>query len=159
MEFTRYSQFSFECTHPWLMEWSNPEKLIFNFFLKQDREMEDDKEDQCCELKVSEGSHPTLLFLLWTGWKRERERGRPWATDWTDFLHGVMTGTGSAAPGSGNKSGHKATASRGARVRRLMTYQKSKEPLEIYGWAEICVSSLSITCRVLVTGVQVIWGF
>lgn len=66
--------------------------------------------------------------------KREGERGkeRPWATDWTDFLHGVMPGTGSAAPGSGNKSGHKATASRGVRVSRLMTYQKSKEPLEIY---------------------------
>lgn len=62
----------------------------------------------------------------------ERRTERPWATDWTDFLRGVMPGTGSAAPGSGNKSGHKATASGGARVSRLMTYQKSKEPMEIY---------------------------
>jgi len=80
--------------------------------------------------------HIQLYALNWMK-KREGERGkeRAWATDWTDFLCGVMPGTGSAAPGSGNKSGHKATASGGARVSRLMTYQKSKELLEIYSMA------------------------
>lgn len=54
---------------------------------------------------------------------RKENRERPWATDWTDFLRGVMPGTGLAASGSGNKSGHKDTASGGERVSRLMTYQ------------------------------------
>ncbi len=98
--------------------------------------MEDDRRNW-----RSEGSHPALLFLLWTGWKKgegERRTERPWATDWTDFLHGVMPGTGSAASGSGNKSGHKATASGGERVSRLMTYQIQRADGDIQLGRNLC---------------------
>lgn len=80
------------------------------------------------ELKSLEGSPLTLI----SGPGAEQELqcdcteqwGRQslglWTTDWTDFLHRVMPGTGSAASGSGNKSSWDVRLTRRERVRLLL---------------------------------------
>lgn len=84
----------------------------------------------------------------------ERRTERPWATDWTDFLHGVMPGTGSAAPGSEWPQSHSKWRSEGQPFDDLPEIQRADGEMQL--GRNRCFLLIYITCRVLATGVQVI---
>ncbi len=97
--------------------------------------MEDDRRNW-----RSEGSHPALLFLLWTGWKREREKGEQRDRGpQTGLISCVGSCQGQVQPPQVQET-RVATKPQQVEERGSAVWwlTRSKEPMEIYSWAEIC---------------------